>query len=74
MENLFLDREGMFQEIVERGRIEGVADQAAYHELCENQVNDHLDVGELDKDQNLSELIEELKNRWPDFQEALDLE
>ncbi|MBU0645903.1 hypothetical protein KJ611_00270 [Patescibacteria group bacterium] len=69
---LMLDREQLFQEIVENGRAQGVVDQEAYHSLVDSMVEGHLEVGEYDKDQALPELIEDLKARWSDYQKTLE--
>ena len=72
-EFLDIDREQLFQDLVERGRQQGITDEEAYHELCDDLVTELLEVGEMDKDSDTQGLIDHLKGRWPDFQEALSL-
>lgn len=73
VEFLTVDPEELFTELVERGRQQGVVDQEAYNELCDDLLMERLEVGEADKDSNIIGLREQLKNRWPDYQEALGL-
>ena len=70
---LNIDREQLFQDLVERGRQQGVTDQEAYHELCDDLVAELLEVGEMDEDADTIGIVSHLKGRWPDFQEALSL-
>jgi uncharacterized protein YihD (DUF1040 family) len=72
-EFLNIDRQALFDELVERGRQQGINDQEAYNELCDDLLMERLEVGEADEDSNIIGLREQLKNRWPDYQEALGL-
>lgn len=72
-ELLDIDREGLFQEIVEQGREEGIVDEEAYHELIEDVVQEHVRVGEADKDSSTVGWVEHLKARWNDYREELGL-
>ncbi len=73
-EFLNVDREAMFQEIVDRGRTEGIVDQDAFHELAEEVVMEHLNVGEIDEDSSTVGWVEQMKGRWPEYREALGLD
>lgn len=72
LENLILDSEQLFQEVVERGRREGVANQEAFHQMVENVVNDHLRDGEVDEDQDIGSLTLGLIGRWRDYQKEIE--
>lgn len=68
MENLALSNQDLFNEIVERGRHEGALEQEAFHQLVETVLEEHQDVGELDKDQDIELMEDELKARWAEYQ------
>jgi len=74
VEFLNVDKQSIFEEIVERGREQGVTSQEAYNELCDDVVTEKLEVGEMDEDSNTIGLVEQLKGRWVDFVEALGLD
>ncbi|MFH1712497.1 MAG: hypothetical protein ABH846_04670 [Patescibacteria group bacterium] len=71
-ENLAMSNQEIFDEIVERGIAEGVGDQEAFHQLVETVLEQHQDVGELDKDQNVELKEDVLKARWPEYQTELN--
>lgn len=72
-EFLTVDPQEIFDDVISRGREAGVADQEAYNELCDDVVTERLEVGEMDEDGPTIMLVGQLKNRWPDYQEALGL-
>jgi len=74
VEYLDVDREGLFQEIVEAGRAEGVANEEAYHELIDSVIEDHRRVGEMHDDSSYDAIAEALRGRWAEFREALGLD
>jgi hypothetical protein len=74
VEYLDVDREGLFEEIVETGREEGVTEQEAYNELIDTVIEDHRRVGEMHDDSSYEGIKEALRERWPDYREALGLD
>lgn len=66
-------QEGLFQEILERGRGQGITNQEAYNAFVDSLVQEKLQIGEMDSDQNLPGLTESLKDRWPDYQREIRL-
>lgn len=74
MEFLDVNKQAIFEDIVDRGREQGVVDQETYNELCEEIVQEHVDVGEIDKDSSTVGMSEMLKGRWLDYKEALGLD
>lgn len=74
MKNLEINLESLFDEIVDRGRGEGITNQEGFNELLEEILMGHLDVGELDDQNTTSDLTEQLRSRWPDYKEALGLD
>lgn len=74
VEFLETDREALFQEVVERGRTEGIASQEAFNDLVEEIIQEHLDVKEMHDDNSTVGLSEQMKGRWPEYQAALGLD
>jgi len=74
MEFLDVDKQAIFEEIVDRGREQGVVDKETYDELCEEIVQEHVDAGEIDKDSSTVGMSEMLQGRWLDYKEALGLD
>lgn len=73
-ENIHVDRETIFQEVIERGRNEGIADREAFHDLVEEIIQEHLQVGEMHDDQPTVDISEQLKARWVDYVDAIGLD
>jgi len=67
-----MSNQEIFDEIIERGIQSGVTDQEAYNQLVETVLEEHQDVGELDKDQNIELKEDVLKARWNEFKSELD--
>ncbi len=68
------NKEGLFEEVVDQGREEGVADKEAYDELVETVIEDHRRLGEIHDDSSYDALVETLQARWPDYREAIGLD
>jgi len=68
------DRAAIFEEVVERGREQGVTEQEAYDELVKEVIEDHRSVGEIHDDSPTEDMAEQLRGRWSDFKEALGLD
>lgn len=74
MEFLDVDKQAIFEEIVDRGREQAVVDQETYNDLCEEIVQERVDAGEIDKDSSTVGMSEMLKGRWLDYKEELGLD
>lgn len=70
-ENLISSDQNLFEEIVERGIAEGVADQEAYNQLVSDTIEEHRRVVELHDDQDLEGDEDVLQARWPEYQQRL---
>lgn len=70
-ENLAISEQELFDEIVEQGLEQGVANQEAFEQLVENTLNDRLDVGELDKDEDTEGMEDRIKARWSEYEQRL---
>lgn len=72
-ENLTYDREETWNELLDRARESAVTDQEAFNELVDDYFEERLEVGEMDKDQDIHELAAEIKGRWEDFKGDLGI-
>ncbi len=63
-----LSTEDLYSEISDLAQERGVSAQAQWDELVESVIEDHLELGELNSDQNLTAKQEVLKSRWADYQ------
>ena len=67
-----MSNQELFEEVVQRGIAQGVAEQEGYNQLVETVLEEHREVGELDEDQNIELKEDLLKSRWPEYQAELD--
>ena len=74
VEFLDADREALFEEIVERGRQEGGTDQEAYHDLAEEVIQEHLNVGEMHDDSPTVDLVEQFRSRFTEYLDRVGLD
>lgn len=74
MEFLDVDREAIFEEVVERGREQGVTSQEAYNDLVEEVIENHRGLAEIHDDSPTEDLEAQMRGRWMDFKEALGLD
>lgn len=72
-ENLHFNLESVFKEILERRQNQGAFDREAYDQIVEDVIDEKLDRGELNDDDNIQGWKEQLQNRWGDV-EQLDAE
>ena len=63
----------LFEEIVEKGREEGVTTQEGYHELIDVILESHRDVGESHDDESEVDTAEMLRGRFQEYLEAAGL-
>jgi polyhydroxyalkanoate synthesis regulator phasin len=68
MKNQMFDEEQFFNQIKNRARAEGVASREEWEEVVGEMVDDRLDVGEMNKDQNLEEIKEVLRARYEEYE------
>lgn len=69
-----LNLEAVFEEIVARGREEGVATHETFRDLVEDVVAMHADVGSMGDDTSSAEVTEQLTGRFAQYQEALGMD
>lgn len=70
-ENITFVLEAVFEEIVEQGLMDGVFNEAGYHDLVEDVIEEHRRHGELADDQDYETYIVKLKERWPEYQKRV---
>ncbi len=71
MQFVNVDREALFEEIVEKGREEGITDEAAYRDLVDDIVETHRRVGEMHDDSNTDGLSENMVARFAEYLERM---
>lgn len=71
MKNSELNLEAVFEEIIIRGREEGVTSHEGYRDLVEDVVAMHADIGSMGDDTSSADATEQLMGRFPDYEAAL---
>jgi uncharacterized protein YihD (DUF1040 family) len=64
-----LSRGELYKEIADLAREQGVTSQDDWNELCDEVIDDHLELGELDKDQDIGGMQEALHAAWETYTE-----
>jgi hypothetical protein len=59
-----LTTEDLYEEISDLARDQGVSSKEQWDEMVEDVVEDHLELGELDLDQDTEGIKDTLKARW----------
>lgn len=71
MDNIVFDLNGVFNEIITRMEDEGVGDREAFYDLVEEVLEEKREAGVLTDDDDIEEMEDVLKKRWPDAEESL---
>lgn len=61
----------LYSEIVELAREQGTQTRELWNEIVDEIVEGHIDLGELDSDQNTEGMKEVLRAKWNTFKEDL---
>jgi uncharacterized protein YihD (DUF1040 family) len=69
-----LSRDELFKEIADLAREQGVADESMWKELVDQVIDSHLELGELDKDQDLVGLKTILQDSWGEYKREMGQE
>ncbi len=72
-EMLSYNIETLFEEVVSRGREQGVTTQVAYDDLVEEVIEEHRSIGEIHDDEPTEDMEEQLRGMWSRYSEMLDL-
>ena len=60
-----------YAEIKENAEAEPVTNKESWDDMVEQYINDKIESGELDKDEDYEGMIENLKNMWPEYEKNL---
>ena len=63
--------EDLYEELVERAREAGVNAEEAWNELVEEVLDEHINWGEVDIDDDITGIREALQERWKEFSKGL---
>ncbi|OGH68786.1 MAG: hypothetical protein A3I29_00330 [Candidatus Magasanikbacteria bacterium RIFCSPLOWO2_02_FULL_44_11] len=63
--------DNLYHEIVELAREQGAQTRELWNEIVDEVVEGHIDLGELDADQNTEGMKEVLRAKWNTFREEL---
>jgi len=72
-EYLSFDLQQAYNEIKERAEAEPITNKEAWDSLVEEYINEKLDVGELDRDEDSQGMIEDLKSMWLEYEKNLNI-
>jgi len=70
-EFLTFNLEQAYKEIKEQGQAQAITTKEAYDALVEDFINDKIDLGEIDSDQDTEQIINSLQSRWDDYHDNL---
>lgn len=71
-ENLISSEQDLFEEVVEKGLAEGVANQEAFNQLVSDVIEQHRRWGEEHDDNDLERQEDDLQARWPEYEARLN--
>ena len=57
----------LYNEIADLAREQGASDQETWDDIVEEVVEDHMDLGEIDLDEDTEAMKETLRSRWPEY-------
>lgn len=64
-----LTPDDLFHEVCDLANEHGVIDQDMWKDMVDEVVQGHLDLGELDPDQDTEEIKKDLENRWVEYRD-----
>jgi choline kinase len=71
VEMLSYNIEDLFEEVSERARETGVTTEEAWNELVEEVIDEHINWGEMDIDDDVTAIREALQSKWEEFNRGL---
>ena len=71
MENLTFEINGVYNEVISRMEEEGAFDREAYYDLVKEVLEEKREAGVLTDDDDIEEMEDVLKKRWPEVEETL---
>jgi hypothetical protein len=70
---LTFDLNNAYSELKQKAELEAVTNKEAWDSMVDNYVMEKVDIGELDPDQDLQQIKENLKAKWPIYEENLTI-
>lgn len=64
--------EDLHQEVIERAQENGVTDEEGWKEMVEIILDEHINWGEVDIDDDVEGMRETLQEKWKKFEEGLN--
>lgn len=64
----------LFKEISELAREQGVATKEVWSELVSEAIDSHVQLGELNEDEDLENKVQVLSDMWEEYEREADLE
>lgn len=74
VQNLSYAAEGLFRELREQAERDGISSREEWGALVEQFLQEKLDVGEFNADEDLEELEDTLKKRYEEYEKNLRVE
>ncbi len=71
MDNLVFNLNSVFNDVIRRMEDEGAFDRDAYYDFVTEIIEEKRELGEITDDDDIDEMMEVLKKRWPDAEGAL---
>jgi len=72
-QNLSYNQEDLFQQIIKSGRQQAATTRESYHDIIDEVIEDHRELGEINDDNPTIDMREQLRGRWGDYEIALGL-
>lgn len=72
VEFLQYNLEDLYEEVVERAQEQGIADEEGWKEMVEEILDEHINWGEVDIDDDVAGMREALQEKWKKFEEGLN--
>ncbi|MDD5341034.1 MAG: hypothetical protein PHC97_01200 [Patescibacteria group bacterium] len=73
VEYLDFDIQAAYNEVKERAEAAPVTSKDAWDEMVDDYITERLEVGELNKDDDTDNMIEDLKNMWAEYEKNLNI-
>lgn len=70
MDNITFDLNGVFNEIITRMEEEGAFTREAFYDLVQEVLEEKRETGKLTDDDDIEEMEDVLKKRWPEAEAA----
>jgi len=65
--------ENAYAEIKQQAQAQPITEKQAFDDFVEEYINQKLNIGELDSDQDIEAITSALKNRWEDYHDNLKI-